>query len=225
MRASRPVRASSQHTKPKVKLCKVRRASRLCFRPVRAGQGLRAALGVLALVVLAAFTLAACGGSGKTASTSDSTPKASFSALIGHGMNLLREGKTSRAEELFAQAVAREPANPVGHYDLGVAFHREGDFPDALRQYRFALAHDPQYTPALFNEAVLVASRDPASAIFYYRRIVAIKPNSPTAFLNLGLLQAATGWPRKSWLRSLRQAVSLDPRLRAQIPARLRHGL
>jgi Tfp pilus assembly protein PilF len=180
---------------------------------------------MLALVVLATLTLAACGGSGKTSSTSESTPNVSFSALIRTGMNLLHQGKTARAKQVFAQAVAREPKNPVGHYDLGVAYNRGGDLPDTLRQYRLAVAYDPQYTPALFNEAVLVASHDPATAIFYYRRIVAIKPNSPTAFLNLGLLQAATGWPRKSVLKSLRRAVALDPSLRADIPARLRHGL
>jgi Tfp pilus assembly protein PilF len=192
---------------------------------VRAGQGLRAALRVLAFVVLVALALAGCGGSGTTASTSDSTPKASFSALIGAGMHLLRQGNASGAQQVFAQAVGRKPVNPVGHYDLGVALQREGHLREALRQYRLALARDPRYTPALFNEAVLVAPHDPALAIFYYRHIVAIRPNSSTAFLNLGLLQAATGWPRRLVLRSLRRAVSLDPRLRAHIPARLRHGL
>jgi Tfp pilus assembly protein PilF len=180
---------------------------------------------VLALVVLATLTLAACGGSGKTSSTSESTPNLSFSALIRTGMNLLHQGKTARAKQVFAQGVAREPKNPVGHYDLGVALQQRGDRIDAVRQYRLALAQDSNYTPALYNEAVIIAPRDPALAIFYYRRIVAIKPNSPTAFLNLGLLQAATGWPRKSVLKSLRQAIALDPGLRADIPARLRHGL
>jgi Flp pilus assembly protein TadD len=180
---------------------------------------------VLALVVLAAPVLAACGGSGKKSSTAESTPKASFSVLIGDGMNLLRQGKTAQAEQVFTQAVAREPKNPVGHYDLGVALQQSGDRLDAVRQYRLALAQDSTYTPALYNEAVIIAPRDPALAIFYYRRIVAIKPNSPTAFLNLGLLQAATGWPRKSVLKSLRRALALDPSLRADIPARLRNGL
>jgi Tfp pilus assembly protein PilF len=192
---------------------------------VRAREGLRGALKALALVALATSTFAACGGGSKNASTSTSTPKVSFSVLIGAGRDLLRQGNTSGAEQLFARAVARQQNNPVGHYDLGVVLQRLGDDRGALRQYRLAVAHDSRYTPALYNEAVLIAPRDPALAIYYYRRIVAIKPNASTAFLNLGLLQAATGWPRKTVLTSLRRAVSLDPRLRANIPARLRHGL
>jgi len=192
---------------------------------VRAGEGLRGAPKVLALVLLAAPGLAACSGSSKNSSTSASTPKASFPVLIGAGMDLLHQGNVSGAGQIFAQAVSLEPSNPVGHYDLGVALQRGGDRNGALRQYRMALANDSRYTPALFNEAVLIAPHNAALAIFYYRRIVAIKPNSPTAFLNLGLLQAANGWPRKIVRSSLRRAVSLDPKLRAHVPARLRRGL
>jgi Tfp pilus assembly protein PilF len=195
------------------------------LRGVWAGEGLRGALRVLALGVLAALALTACGGSDKKSSTSTTRPKASFAALIGAGMDLLRQGNTTAAEQLFAQAVARDPTNPVGHYDLGVALQRAGNSHGALRQYRLAVAHDARYTPALFNEAVLMAPRDPALAIFYYRRIVAIRPNSSTAFLNLGLLEAAHRYPRRSVLASLRRALALDPRLRADIPARLRRGL
>jgi len=187
--------------------------------------GLRGALRMLALVALAAPTLAACGGSSKKLTTSSSTPNASFSVLIGAGMDLLRQGNPSAAKQLFAQAVARKPNNPVGHYDLGVALQREGDSRDAVRQYRLALAQDPKYTPALYNEALIIAPRDAPLAIFYYRRILAIKPDSPTALLNLGLLQAAGHWPRRIVKKTLRRAVQLDPSLRADIPARLRRGL
>jgi Tfp pilus assembly protein PilF len=192
---------------------------------VGAREGLRGALKALALVALAACALAACGGSSKKSSTSVSTPKASFAVLIGAGVDLLRKGNTSAARQVFAQAVAREPSNPVGHYDLGVVLQREGKLREALRQYRLALARDSRYTPALFNEAVLIAPRDPALAIFYYHRILGIKPDSPTALLNLGLLEAKSGLPRKIVLKYLRRAVALDPRLRADIPVQLRRGL
>lgn len=184
--------------------------------------GLHGALRMLALVALAVPTVAACGGSSKKSSTPVSTPKASFSVLIGAGMDLLRQGNTSAARQLFARAVAREPQNPVGHYDLGVTLQRAGDSRDAVRQYRLALAQDPRYTPALYNEAVIIAPRDPALAIFYYRRILVIKPNSATALLNLGLLQAATHWPRRIVKMNLRRAVQLDPSLRDHIPVSLR---
>jgi tetratricopeptide (TPR) repeat protein len=127
--------------------------------------------------------------------------------------------------QLFTRAVAKKPRSPVGYYDLGVALQRAGNENAALRQYRLAVANDPSYTPALYNEAVLIAPRDPALAMFYYHRILAARPNSSTALLNLGLLEAAGHWPRKVVLTTLRQAVRLDPSLRARIPASLRSSL
>ena len=179
---------------------------------------------MLALALLATVAIAACGGSGKTSSTA-STSTAPYSVLIGAGMELLRQGNTSAAEQLFAQAVAREPNNPVAHYDLGVVLQAVGDTRDAMRQYRLALAKNPQYTPALYNEAALIAPRNPPLAIFYYSQVIAIKPDSPTALLNLGLLQAASHWPRRVAIRNLRSAVTLDPALRNDIPADLRRDL
>lgn len=181
--------------------------------------GLRGALVLLLAVPLAA----ACGGGGKSPTTATSKPP--FKALIGAGVDLLRQGNSSAAEQLFEQAVARAPSNPVGHYDLGVVLQASGDRRGALHQYRLAVADDAQYTPALFNEAVLLASRDAPLAIFYYHQIIAAKPDSPTALLNLGLLEASTGYPRRFVDPPLRKAVALDPALRSLIPSKLRRDL
>jgi Tfp pilus assembly protein PilF len=177
----------------------------------------------LLMLLVPALLLSSCGGSTKPSTTSSS--HAPFTVLIGAGMDLLRQGNTSGAEQLFEQAVARQPSNPVGHYDLGVVLHGLGDRRGALRQYRLAVVSDPQYTPALFNEALMVAPRDPALAIFYYHRIIAIKPNSSTALLNLGLLEAANRYPRRIVLSTLRRAVALDPSLRSDVPPALRREL
>lgn len=181
--------------------------------------GLRGLVTLLVAVPL----VTACGGSSNPTKTTAS--KAPLKVLIGAGIDLLRQGNPAAAEQLFEQAIARDPNSPVGYYDLGVVLQSSGDRRGALRQYRLAVARDPQYTPALFNEAVLLSTHDPALAIFYYRRIIATKPNSPTALLNLGLLQAASGWPRRYVLASLRKAVALDPSLRTNIPASLRREL
>jgi Tfp pilus assembly protein PilF len=188
-------------------------------RRVRATLGLRGSW----LLIVAGLLLSSCGGSAKSSSTNSS--HAPFRVLIGAGMDLLRQGNSSAAQQLFEQAIAREPNNPVGHYDLGVVLQRVGDSRDALHQYRLALASDPQYTPALFNEAVVLAPRDPTLAIFDYHRIIAIKPNSPTALLNLGLLEAAVGYPHRVVLSNLRRAVALDPSLRQSVPPGLRRDI
>jgi tetratricopeptide (TPR) repeat protein len=171
----------------------------------------------------ASLLLSSCGGSTESSTTSRShTP---FGVLIGAGRDLLHKGDASAAEQLFEQAIAREPGNPVGHYDLGVVLADLGRRWDAVRQYRLAIASDPQYTPALFNEALAFTRRDPGLAIFYYHRVIAIKPKSPTALLNLGLLEDSTGYPRRIVLSSLRRAVALEPSLRRDVPAELRREL
>ncbi len=189
---------------------------------MRPREGLPATFKVLALVAVTAPVLGACGGSGKHSSTSAISATAPFHVLIGAGIKQLHRGDTSAARQLFTRAIGRKPTDPVGYYDLGVALQQAGNANAALRAYRRAVARDPAYTPALFNEAVLITPRDPALAIFYYRRILAVRPKSPTALLNLAMAEAADHWPRKYVLRTLRQAVQLDPSLLKQIPTSLR---
>jgi tetratricopeptide (TPR) repeat protein len=167
----------------------------------------------MALMTLA---LASCGGGGS---------HASYKTLIGEGIKLLDQDDTTAAAQRFQEAIARNKKNPVAHYDLGVVYQRQGKVRDAKREYGLAIHYDPAYVPALYNQAGLFANTFPPLAIFYYRRIVHIKPNSPTAYLNLGLVEAGRAALRKQALRDLAQAIKLDPSLRGSVPAWLRASL
>jgi tetratricopeptide (TPR) repeat protein len=175
---------------------------------------------------LVAIALAACGGSsGGGESNGDGGTHASYSTLVGAGVALLQQGNTGAAAQLFQQAIASKPHNPVAYYDLGVAYQRESKTGAAGRAYFAAIHYGPNYVPALYNLAGIVAQRNPPLAIFYYRRIVHRQPDSPTAFLNLGLLEARGHRVPERALRDLAQAVRLDPSLRADVPASLRAKL
>src|SRR5205085_5791540 len=110
---------------------------------------------------------------------------------VGAGVQLLRSGNIGAAEQLFQQAIAKRPNDPVGYYDLGVAYQQQGQVRRARRAYRLAINRNPHYVPALFNEAVLISGYDKPTAIFLYRQVISIKPDSPSALLNLGLLEAS----------------------------------
>lgn len=130
------------------------------------------------------------------------------------------------ATQKFQQAVARKKTSPVAHYDLGVAYQRQGKISQAKRQYFLAIHYDPAYVPALYNQAGLLANTpDRALAVFYYHRIIRVQPKSPTAFLNLGLIEAVTPGQRAVALRDLAHAVKLDPSLRSALPRSLRADL
>jgi tetratricopeptide (TPR) repeat protein len=168
------------------------------------------------VVVALACSLAACGGSPSSQSTPTSI--ASYQTLVASGLKLLSTGNTNAAEQLFQQAITRNPKDPVAYYDLGVVYQREGDTRDALLQYRKALTANPRYVPALFNQAIIIARSNAPLAIFLYQQIIRFQPDSPTAFLNLGLLENQSKGLHPQALRDLARAVQLDPSLRGNIP-------
>lgn len=170
-----------------------------------------------------AVGVTACGGGHKNTGNPDS--HASYSTLVGASVALLGKGNPSAAEQLLQHAITKNPHSPVAYYDLGVAYQRQGNTRQAARNYLHAIAVDRNYVPALFNQAEIFAKRNAPLAIFYYRRIIHLKPDSPTAYLNLGLLEAATKALHRQALKDLVQAVKLDPSLRQQVPAPLRAGL
>jgi tetratricopeptide (TPR) repeat protein len=176
-------------------------------------------------VIAAACFLAACGGA---RTTSTQTKPAPFAVLIGAGNRLFQKGNIGAAEQLFAQAVAARPNSPVAHYDLGTAYEHEGKTRLASRQYIRAIAESPLYVPALYNEAGILATHNTPLAIFYYRRVIRLRPSSADALLKLGLLEYPIKELRARALRDLARAVQLKPSLRAELPAsvraRLPHG-
>jgi tetratricopeptide (TPR) repeat protein len=167
--------------------------------------------------------VSACGGGHKESGNPDA--HASYSTLVGASVALLGKGNTGAAEQLLQKAITKNPHSPVAYYDLGVAYQRQGNTRQAARNYLHAIAVDRNYVPALFNQAEIFAKRNAPLAIFYYRRIIHLKPDSPTAYLNLGLLEAATKALHRQALADLAQAVKLDPSLRGQVPPPLRASL
>lgn len=138
---------------------------------------------------------------------------------------MFHKGNIGAAEQLFAQAVAERPNDPVGHYDLGTAYEREGELRLAAGEYRRAIAENPDYVPALYNQAGMIATRNPQLATFYYRRVTRLRPSSAIAFLKLGLLEYKAGGIRASAIRDMAKAVRLRPSLRAEVPMSIRAQL
>lgn len=182
---------------------RVQRGGRRSPRPIVLGAALAAT----------ASALAGCGGA---------SSHASYATLVGEGVKLLGQGNTGAATQKFQDAIARNKKNPVAYYDLGVTYQRRGNVSEAEHKYFLAIYHGPTYVPALYNLAGLLANTDPGLAVFYYRRIIRVKPDSPTAYLNLGLAEAARPEKSKHALADLAKAVKLDPALRADVPPSLR---
>jgi tetratricopeptide (TPR) repeat protein len=168
--------------------------------------------GAAAALLAAAAILEGCGNASKP------QPPPNASTLIGAGTVLFKQGNYDAATQLFQQALSLDPGNALAHYDLGTTYEAENRVDLARAQYQKAIAGDPSMVSAMYNEATLDAAGDPAMAVFLYRRVVAMKPDSPTAYLNLGLIEHDQGLRTQAGA-DLRKAVQLDPSLRAQIPS------
>jgi len=164
--------------------------------------------------------VSACGDS------SSSIPKASIATTLAAGSAALRQRDYWAAEQLFLQAIKRDPMNAAAYYDLGLAYQDQRNYRAALRAYAKAQVLDPNFLPVIFNRAVLYSRTDPELAMFLYRRVIAIQHDSPTAYLNLGMLEAGQGSKlRRQSEKDLATAVRLDPSLASRIPSSLRSGL
>lgn len=170
---------------------------------------LTAVVGVVALL----GSLTACGGG------SDGK-QADASTLLAAGIKAQQQGNATAARQLFEQVLAKQPNNFYAHYNLGVLDQQAKDTAAALREYGAALTINPAYVPAMFNEATIFAATDPSLAIATYRKVVALQPKAPTAYLNLGLLEAAHG-ELPQGIKDLTTALHQDPSLGPQIPPSL----
>lgn len=178
-----------------------------CPVPSRVWAGIASAVTLVGL-------LTACGGGSSGGKAADAN------TLLAAGIKLQQQGNANGARQLFEQVLAKAPNNFYAHYNLGVLDQQAKDNPSALREYGDALTINPSYVPAMFNEATIFALSDPALAIATYRRVVALQPHAPTAFLNLGLLEYAHGEQARG-LRDLNTALHQDPSLGPQVPPAL----
>jgi tetratricopeptide (TPR) repeat protein len=168
-------------------------------------------------------TVTACGSDGNdsVSSAAASAAHASFDDLVGAGTQLLARGNAAAAAQLFHQAAAKQPQNPVGYYDLGVAHAREGLRRQSLGDYGSALKADPKYVPALYNLGIAFSERRPRVAMYFLGRAVELKPDSPTALLQLGLIAYRYPMLRPAALQDLKRATVLEPSLQSSIPVQL----
>jgi tetratricopeptide (TPR) repeat protein len=152
---------------------------------------------VLAIVATGAV---ACSSSSHTITSPSAKGAAASSADGGQVASLLQSGLTqaehkkwSAATNSFQKVLAITPTNFYADYDLGWIAQSRGNSIEALSYYKKCLAANAAYTPAMYNEAILLEPSDPRQAIGVYQKIVGINPHASTAYLRLALVQAEQG--------------------------------
>jgi tetratricopeptide (TPR) repeat protein len=166
-----------------------------------------------ALPVVAALLMG-----GLVSGCNDSKPKeATSEQLVQAGLASAAKGDDKAALSAFSEAAGKDPKNFLAQYNLGTIYQKQGDTVLALQHYGLALQVNPNYVPALYNSAVIYGATNPQLAIITYRKIIQLQPKAPTAYLNLGLLEAKLGLFTQAG-KDLQKALDQDPSLTSSIP-------
>jgi tetratricopeptide (TPR) repeat protein len=93
---------------------------------------------------------------------------------------LLQSGDAARAGKLFAEALTKEPNQPVLLLGAGVAAHLQGRSKEATVPLRRALDLDPRLTPAsILLGQIAYTDGDVANAITIYEKALTHAPDDP----------------------------------------------
>lgn len=179
-----------------------------------------AALMVIAMAMVACSSPPGSGASSERAGLARTTGQpadARVASLIQAGVTQSGQENWSGAAATFQNVLAIEPGNVYANYDLGVIAQSTGNSTAAVSYYTKALAGNTTYTPAMYNEAILLERSQPQRAITMYQKIVSIDRKASTAYLRMAFLQAERG--------DLTDARANDARAVSNNPALARYPL
>jgi Flp pilus assembly protein TadD len=174
------------------------------------------------LTALAWGVLSACtGGGAGTGPTPAVSSSADVKTLLNLGIQQAGAGQNDTARATFQQVLALDPQNKYAWFNLGYLAQQANAPTEAVTDYDKALATDPNYTPAMYNKAIVLEATDVPGAIALYRKILTINPKASTTHVRLGILLDRTG-DKSGAQAEFSSAVALDPQLLSAVPAAYR---
>lgn len=132
--------------------------------------------------------------------------------LIDRGIEQASAGDYTSASVTFDNALVLDPGNKFALFNLGLIAQVQSQRNQALKWYDAALESDPQYTPAMYNKAILLEKRDLAKSVELYEQILTIDDQASTTYFRLSFAYAELG--QDDLAEEMRaRAIELDPTL------------
>jgi len=124
---------------------------------------------------------------------------------------LLRRGAVIEAIKVLRRGLVNEPYSWIGHYLLGVAYTRSGEWQKALDEFTTAIEMDPAEPRAwqMCGE-VLITMKQLDQAEHYLRKALELNPSLADACADYGFLYLKRGDFRKA-NEYFEQALKLEP--------------
>jgi tetratricopeptide (TPR) repeat protein len=158
--------------------------------------------------------------SGKGAPASLTNGNGQVTSLLQTGLAQADKKNWSAATTTFQKVLAINPTNVYADYDLGWIAQSRGNPNEAISYYTKCFAANAAYTPAMYNEAILLESSHPQQAVAMYQKIVRVDPKASSAYLRMALVQAELGDAAAAKANDAK-AVSIDPALsKYKLPAK-----
>jgi len=116
-----------------------------------------------------------------------------INAWLSLGNDYFDTEQTQKAIHAYGKVLEIEPNNPNVLTDQGVMYRKIGWFDKAIANFEKANQIDPKHLQSLFNLGIVYAvdMKDHVKARPYWKKIMEIDPNSPTAMQVKGMMGGA----------------------------------
>lgn len=116
------------------------------------------------------------------------------STLVAQGFRHHQAGRLAQAEQLYRQAIARDPNQADAHHFMGILANQAGKTDIAVHLIQKAVSLNPNLTAAHFNLGVALEKiNQPDAAAASYTRAVSLDNTHGDALLHLGRLEINRG--------------------------------
>nr|WP_159107079.1 tetratricopeptide repeat protein [Azospirillum sp. B4] len=146
------------------------------------------------------------------ARTTNATQRQRIQALISQALTFQARGQLHEAEQLLAQVLAVEPAEPDALQLMGLIAKRNGKLEEAERLLRLSLAVNSRQPHVNYNLGNLLKDTGrPADALPFYEKAILHKPDYTEAYTNRAecLVALAAKEPAATGRRLLETALPL----------------
>jgi Flp pilus assembly protein TadD len=139
------------------------------------------------------------------------TAVTSSSVSFGDAERVFRSGDYTQATALFEAYTARMPANPWGHYMVGISAWRAGDHVRAEGALRRTVEVDGKHVKGLINLArVLLEQRKASDALDFAMKVVELEPANGEGWRVVGNAHAELRMHEDA-ANAYKKAIALDP--------------
>jgi protein O-mannosyl-transferase len=133
---------------------------------------------------------------------------------------LTDNGRPDLAAQHFEAAIGYLPRWPMAHFDYANLLQQQGRFPDALREYRLALAYETEPDEACASHtnmgAIFIQLNQLPAAVAEFNAAISVRPKNWLPYLNRGLVEYTQG-DLEAALKDFSQSLQLEPTPKAYL--------